>query len=852
MICLRPLTPVLSGALDKAPIGRTRRTGPERWRGAAAIAALLLACGLASAQVPVGAQDQLDEVTGPMQAYADRLVRAVVLRAPVEGGGYKPLEATLETMARNQIRTRPGSALDPQTLLRDRRTLDRLGRFRRIVMEAVPQDDGSVVVVFTLDPQPLIFVVQPVGNRALSDQKISALTDVLVLNPVDPVLIQNVARDVERAYAIEGFTEAQVTPDLSEVDETGQLFLRVREGSRLRVTGIRFEGNEVFSDRQLRSQVELDTYTPILDKGRFDETQIEEDVQGLIAFYRDRGYVDVRAGWQRIDAPNNREVIVVYHVSEGERYTVRDVMVEYADAGLQDGFVPRLSPEQVRGLMSIKTGDIYNAKLINRGIEDIYAALVRMGYTQCQVAVEDLTDAQDNLVDLRVRIRQGPMSRVGLVKVIGNTITQLRVILRYVELEPDTPADIHERRAVEGSAGDRTRDQLVRSRFFGPLGFPDVRVVLQDPVPGGTYHRDVLISLQEARTANFNIGAAVSSDSGVIGQLSVTENNFDITDWPESFDEFIGRRAFRGGGQQVSLSLEPGNISERYSLRFREPFLLEGNYSLDTSLYYSSFDYDDYDEARAGGTLAVGRGFGSRWRASLSTRLENVRITDIDPDRPVDLFESEGASLLDIQGFTVSRTSFDQPILPTTGTAVQMSVEQAGVLTDDWNFTRLRASGVVYVPIQEDFLGRATVANFSTRVGYIPDEKEDVPVFERFNTGGARFRGFGVRGIGPVGIRNDTGELGDDQIGGTWELFFGAEIQQPIINENFRFVLFTDMGTITNSPGFDQWRITAGFGLRLTVPALTPVPLAFDFGFPVQKEPTDDTRIFTFTVEVPF
>ena len=35
-------------------------------------------------------------------------------------------------------------------------------------------------------------------------------------------------------------------------------------------------------------------------------------------------------------------------------------------------------------------------------------------------------------------------------------------------------------------------------------------------------------------------------------------------------------------------------------------------------------------------------------------------------------------------------------------------------------------------------------------------------------------------------------------------------------------------------------------------PALTPVPLAFDFGFPIKKETTDDTRLFTFTVEVPF
>ena len=334
--------------------------------------------------------------------------------------------------------------------------------------------------------------------------------------------------------------------------------------------------------------------------------------------------------------------------------------------------------------------------------------------------------------------------------------------------------------------------------------------------------------------------------------MSISESNFDITDWPESWEEFIGRRAFRGGGQQISLNLAPGNISESYALRFREPFLFEGNYGLDASGYYRSFDFDDFDEARAGGTVSIGRTFGDRWRASLSTRFEDVRITSIAPDRPVEFFQVRGSNLLDIQGLTISRTSFDRPILPTRGSALQASVEQAGVLTDDLVFTRLRASGIVYVPIQEDVLGRATVANFSTRVGYIPDATSDVPFFERFSTGGASFRGFGLRGIGPVGIRNDTGLPGDDQVGGTWELFFGAEIQQPIFNENFRLVLFTDMGTITNRPGFDNWRLSVGTGLRVTVPALTPVPLAFDFGFPVLKEPTDDTRLFTFTVEVPF
>jgi outer membrane protein insertion porin family len=43
-----------------------------------------------------------------------------------------------------------------------------------------------------------------------------------------------------------------------------------------------------------------------------------------------------------------------------------------------------------------------------------------------------------------------------------------------------------------------------------------------------------------------------------------------------------------------------------------------------------------------------------------------------------------------------------------------------------------------------------------------------------------------------------------------------------------------------------------GVGLRIYVQQLSPAPLAFDFGFPILKESTDRTRLFTFSIDVPF
>ena len=46
----------------------------------------------------------------------------------------------------------------------------------------------------------------------------------------------------------------------------------------------------------------------------------------------------------------------------------------------------------------------------------------------------------------------------------------------------------------------------------------------------------------------------------------------------------------------------------------------------------------------------------------------------------------------------------------------------------------------------------------------------------------------------------------------------------------------------------DDFRVSPGFGLRITVPAMGPAPIALDFAFPVLKADTDDTEVFSFFI----
>ena len=60
------------------------------------------------------------------------------------------------------------------------------------------------------------------------------------------------------------------------------------------------------------------------------------------------------------------------------------------------------------------------------------------------------------------------------------------------------------------------------------------------------------------------------------------------------------------------------------------------------------------------------------------------------------------------------------------------------------------------------------------------------------------------------------------------------------------------MGTVEEDFGITSWRVAVGFGLRVHINFFGPVPMVFDFGFPIAKDDLDDTRVFNFSFGASF
>ncbi|MBN1341218.1 MAG: BamA/TamA family outer membrane protein, partial [Phycisphaerae bacterium] len=307
-------------------------------------------------------------------------------------------------------------------------------------------------------------------------------------------------------------------------------------------------------------------------------------------------------------------------------------------------------------------------------------------------------------------------------------------------------------------------------------------------------------------------------------------------------------KAFKGAGQTLRLQFEPGTELTRLRLDFREPYLLDQPVSFGQGFYLFTRGRDAYDEQRIGTQTSFGhrfqRGLLRGWAGEVAFRIEGVDISGVDFDDAREIRDMEGSHFLSSVKGTLVRDTTDSRFMPTEGSRLMVSYEQFGALGGDYDFGKLTGSYSWHKTLRTDVLDRKSVLTLHARAGQIFG---DSPVFERFFGGGiGSVRGFEFRGISPrAGIH-------DDRVGGDFMLVGGAEYNFPIYGKILRGVAFCDMGTVEEDFGISTWRASLGLGARVLVEWFGPIPMAFDFSVPINKDDYDDTQIFQFSFGTTF
>ena len=343
------------------------------------------------------------------------------------------------------------------------------------------------------------------------------------------------------------------------------------------------------------------------------------------------------------------------------------------------------------------------------------------------------------------------------------------------------------------------------------------------------------IFVEETQTGRFRFGVGVNSDAGVTGSIVIDEQNFDWRRFPRSWSDW-GGNAFRGGGQRFTIEALPGTRVQRYSFRFIEPYLNNTNTSLSLSASFYDRRFDDWDEQRVGVRVSVGRNLTPNLSASATFRAANVNIHDPRVPTQPDLMAVLGDNSLVGFGARLRHDTRDSTFLATQGHLIQLEFEQ---VVGTFSYPRFNLDMRKHFMLHEraDSSGRHVL---SLR-GRLAISGKDTPIYERYFAGGfSTLRGFDFRGASP--------RSGGVTVGGELMLLGSVEYLFPITDGDVIYgVVFTDFGTVEEVARLhtDAFRVAPGFGLRISVPAMGPAPIALDFAFPVASEDGDETRVFS-------
>jgi outer membrane protein insertion porin family len=645
-----------------------------------------------------------------------------------------------------------------------------------------------------------------VGNTVFSDKKLAKVTKLEGGGVLTDEAILGAMRNIEKHYEDYGYPDVTVTHRMQETGQAGvvDLVFVVNEGVKNIVHKIRFEGNNSISTPDLRKVMKTKPkgiFSWITKSGKFDATQLDEDRDALLDYYRDHGYLRVKIPEIRREPVKNGKVDLVIPIEEGAKYTV-------ANVGF--GKMTVFKSEELYPALTLNAGDAYSASKMRADITMIRDYYGSRGYADATVT-PDIRNAGPNQVNIIYRITEGGRFHVGKVNISGNTKTQDRVIRREVPLKPGDYFN-----SVEL---DTTRVRLKNMNYFS-----DVQVTTN---PGGKGYRDIDILVNEKQTGALSFGVGFSSIDSIVGYLTVEQSNFDIRNpW-----------AFTGGGQHFQASLRAGSERKDFSISLVEPWFLGKKLALGGELYYQDAYYfsDVYDQSNAGGAVFLRWPLGEKGYLKTEYRLERVEISSDDyiiP--PTSLFFPElGKDTRSGVTVTYVYDSRDSNITPRRGSKIDVGLTLNGtIFGGDVDTYKLRAYGAHHWNLWWD-----TILTINGELAVVDATSGKVPVYEMLALGGARnLRGFEYRDVGPRDflpnnpLTPGTGEV----FGGQTSAYMTFEFTVPVM-ENIRAAAFCDMGFVN----VDAWDFSpsdlysdAGIGLRLNLPM---GPLAIDYAMPINS-----------------
>ncbi|MDR2102446.1 MAG: outer membrane protein assembly factor BamA [Treponema sp.] len=382
--------------------------------------------------------------------------------------------------------------------------------FDLISPSAVPADGmgNEVIIRFTVTERPIVSRIVFDGNSGIRRTELLDVISLKINDVANQVKLRLDELAITNKYLEKGFPDIQVRAETQTApDSSIEVTFFITEGEKITIEDFIFEGNSIFSDRTLRSQLTLKA-KGIMNDGAFQDAKLIADREAIIQYYHDRGYIDAEVNDVirdvKKDDRGNNNMIITFRINEGRIYRFGGVAFEGNEI---------FSGEQLTNLVYSKEGEIVNARRVEADLQRVADLYFENGYIFNTIAREEVRNTAEGLISYKITIVERGRAHIENILVRGNKKTKTNVILREIPLEP---GDVFSKTKVL----DGMRN-LYNLQYFSN--------VIPETPPGSTDSlMDLIFTVEEQPTMDIQFGLTFSGnvDFPISGMVKWSDRNF--------------------------------------------------------------------------------------------------------------------------------------------------------------------------------------------------------------------------------------------------------------------------------------------------------------------------------------
>ena len=658
---------------------------------------------------------------------------------------------------------------------------------------------------FLIDPGPTVEIA--VEGFKIRQSVLRKRVPVYEENALDDDLLNEGRRNLLDYLQSRGYFDATV--GIKKQSDAGNNALRaiyvVDAGVRHKLVSVIISGNKYFDQETLRTRMQVQPATRLVTSGRFSQSLLASDINGLTDLYKANGFrqIQIKSIVQDNYEGVQKHLAIRLDITEGPQTLVADVHITGNT---------KIPIDQLVAKIDTAPNQPYSDYKLAGDRDTILNYYFNSGFPNAslEISTQPVSGSPDRIA-VTFTIQEGEQFSVDQVLVSGLVHTRPYVVHRKLKVTPASPLS--------------QEDMLNTQASLYDLGiFSQVDTAVQNP-SGEDPSKNVLIDIREAKRYTFNYGVGLEVQTGQPSTSeAVPQGKTGIS--PRVSLE-VTRLNFRGLNHTIIFKGHLGRLQQRGLVSYNAPGWLDNDkLSLSfTGFYDNTLDITTFTSKRLEGSVQIHQCFGitdkcvagrpptevvysftyRRVQASNLVISSNLIPTLSQPTR------------VGIPGFTFIRDRRDNPIDSTKGSYNTLDAGvAASYFGSEADFSRILVQNSNYYlfgrhrPAAKRFvLARSTRIGLQSAFGKTvivepnetpPANASLIPLPERFLSGGGNsHRGFGLNQAGPRDLKTGF------PLGGSalflnqfeWRL---PPPDLPFVGDNLSLALFHDMGNVFAKP----------------------------------------------------